>query len=310
MQTNSHASPPARRGLLLAGGSGSRLYPATLAISKQLLPVYDKPMIYYALSPLMMAGIREVLLIATPQDLPRFRQLLGDGSAWGIALSYAAQNEPRGIAEAFLIGREFIAGQPCTLILGDNLFYGHGFASQLRQAAKVGDGATAFAYAVSDPQRYGVIEFDAGGHPLDIQEKPTRPKSRYAVTGLYFYDAEVCDIAATLRPSARGELEITEINRHYLARGKLTVERLGRGLAWLDTGTPEALLEASQFIAAIEKRQGLKIGCPEEIAWRQGWIDDAALRHLADALGSGAYADYLRRLPADEIRQATEGDAA
>ncbi|PKO83623.1 MAG: glucose-1-phosphate thymidylyltransferase [Betaproteobacteria bacterium HGW-Betaproteobacteria-11] len=293
---------PTRRGLLLAGGSGSRLYPATLAISKQLLPVYDKPMVYYALSTLMLAGIREILLIATPQDLPRFRQLLGDGCAWGIALSYAAQPEPRGIAEALIIGREFIAGQPCALILGDNLFYGHGFATRLQQAAKLGAGATAFAYAVSDPQRYGVIEFDDAGCASGIEEKPAHPKSRYAVTGLYFYDAEVCDIAATLRPSARGELEITEINRHYLARGRLAVELLGRGLAWLDTGTPEALLEASQFIAVIEKRQGLKIGCPEEVAWRLGWIDDEALLRLAETLGDGAYAGYLRGLPAAGVR--------
>lgn len=293
---------PRRRGLLLAGGSGSRLYPATLAVSKQLLPVYDKPMVYYPLSTLMLAGIRDILLIATPAELPRFRQLLGDGGAWGIALSYAAQPEPRGIAEALIIGREFIAGRPSALILGDNLFYGHELSRQLQAACRQARGATVFAHAVNEPGRYGVIEFDAAGRAVDIEEKPATPRSRYVVTGLYFYDENAVEIAAALTPSARGELEITELNRLYLARGELAVELLGRGLAWLDTGTPEALLEASQFIAVIEKRQGLKIGCPEEVAWRQGWIDDEALLRLAATLGSGPYANYLRSLPAAGVR--------
>jgi glucose-1-phosphate thymidylyltransferase len=282
-----------RKGLLLAGGTGSRLYPATLAVSKQLLPVYDKPMVYYPLATLMQAGIRDVLLIATPLDLPRFQALLGDGARWGLNLRYAAQARPDGLAQAFVIGRDFIAGNPSTLILGDNLFHGHELQRSLQQAAQQADGATVFAYHVTDAQRYGVVEFDAQGRVLGIEEKPSQPKSRYAVTGLYFYDSEVCDIAGALQPSARGEYEITDVNAHYLRQGRLRVERLGPGAAWLDTGTHDDLLDASQFIATLEKRQGLKVGCPEEVAFRNGWIGAAQLEALARPLLPGAYGRYL-----------------
>jgi glucose-1-phosphate thymidylyltransferase len=285
-----------RKGLLLAGGTGSRLYPATLAGSKQLLPVYDKPMVYYPLATLMQAGIRDVLLIATPLDLPRFQALLGDGSRWGISLRYAAQARPEGLAQAFVIGRSFIAGDASALILGDNLFHGHELQRSLQQAAQQAEGATVFAYHVTEPQRYGVLEFGADGRVLGIEEKPTQPKSRYAVTGLYFYDAEVCDIAAALQPSARGEYEITDVNAAYLRAGRLRVQRLGSGAAWLDTGTHDDLLDASQFIATLEKRQGLKVGCPEEAAFRNGWIDPGQLEALAEALLPGAYGRYLLSL--------------
>jgi glucose-1-phosphate thymidylyltransferase len=285
-----------RKGLLLAGGTGSRLYPATLAVSKQLLPVYDKPMVYYPLATLMQAGIRDVLLIATPVDLPRFQALLGDGARWGLSLHYAAQARPDGLAQAFLIGRDFIAGEPSTLILGDNLFHGHELQRSLQQAAQHADGATVFAYHVTDAQRYGVVEFDAQGRVLRIEEKPAQPKSRFAVTGLYFYDAHVCDIAAGLRPSARGEYEITDVNSAYLRAGRLNVLRLGSGAAWLDTGTHDDLLDASQFIATLEKRQGLKVGCPEEVAFRNGWINAAQLEALAQPLLPGGYGRYLLSL--------------
>ncbi len=282
------------KGILLAGGAGTRLHPATLAVSKQLLPVYDKPMVYYPLSTLMLAGIREVLLISTPQDTPRFQQLLGDGSRWGLDLSYAVQPKPDGIAQALLIGREFLAGKGCALVLGDNIFHGNELTTILSRAVERSSGATVFAYPVTDPQRYGVVEFDAQGRALRLEEKPAKPRSRYAVTGLYFYDGRAPELAATLKPSARGELEITDLNCAYLDRGELDVIPLGRGMAWLDTGTHDSLLEAGQFIQTIEKRQGLKLACLEEIAWRQGWIDNTALDVLARALGNSGYGDYLR----------------
>src|SRR5215470_13627654 len=269
------------KGIILAGGAGTRLHPVTLAVSKQLLPVYDKPMIYYPLTTLMLAGIRDILVIATPQDQPQFRRVLGDGRQWGIALDYAVQDEPRGLADAFILGRDFVGGERCALVLGDNLFFGHGLTDLLHQAAARERGATVFAYQVSDPKRYGVIEFSREGHARSLEEKPAHPRSNWAVTGLYFYDNRVLDIAAGLAPSARGELEITDVNIAYLKLGALDVKVMGRGHAWLDTGTHESLIDASMFIATIEKRQGLKVGSPEEIAWRMGWIDDADLARLA-----------------------------
>ena len=285
-----------RKGIILAGGSGTRLHPATLAISKQLLPVYDKPMVYYPLSTLMLAGIRDILVISTPQDTPRFEALLGDGARWGIELSYCVQPRPEGLAQAFLLGRDFIADHPSALVLGDNIFYGHDLQPLVRSASARESGATVFAYHVTDPERYGVVEFDADQRALSIEEKPRQPKSHYAVTGLYFYDEQVCDIAAGLRPSARGELEITDVNAAYLRQGTLDVKLMGRGFAWLDTGTHDSLLDASQFIATLERRQGLKVACPEEIAYRSGWIGGDELRTQAQALMKNGYGQYLLQL--------------
>jgi len=289
-----------RKGIILAGGHGTRLYPVTHVLSKQLLPIYDKPMIYYPLCTLMLAGIREILIICTPRDIALFEQLMGDGSQWGLSLAYAVQTEPRGLADALLVGADFLAGHPCALILGDNIFHGQDLAPQLARAAQCEAGATIFAYPVRHPQRYGVVDFDADGHALSLEEKPAMPRSRYAVTGLYFYDAHVVDIARAIEPSARGELEITDVNRAYLARGDLRVEKMGRGMAWLDTGTHESMMQAAAFIEAIENRQGLKVCSPEETAYLAGYIDARQVRHLAESIGSNDYARYLLNVIAED----------
>jgi glucose-1-phosphate thymidylyltransferase len=290
-----------RKGIILAGGAGTRLYPASQVVSKQLLPIYDKPMIYYPLSTLMLAGIRDILVISTPQDTPRFSQLLGDGTQWGLNLQYAVQESPDGLAQAFLIGESFLQDKPSALVLGDNIFYGHDFATLLHSANEQTMGATVFAYAVQDPERYGVVEFDAAGRAISLEEKPVAPKSRYAVTGLYFYDPQVVELAKQIKPSPRGELEITDLNRLYLEAGQLDVQTMGRGYAWLDTGTHESMLEAGQFIYTVEKRQGLKVAAPEEISWRNRWIDDAQLEKLAGTLGKSDYGQYLLRLLKDKV---------